>query len=369
MKMKRLAAILLSGLLAVSMAGCGSSGGNSNADSGDNASASSGKDTEDSSSSSGGESSDSSSGGASSELPDISGEDLSGLTIGFSMSNGSGDSYGTSYLNTLNSFADEMGFELILLDAVGDVTKQANQIQDLITQQPDVIVVWPMNSESAVTSVRAIQNAGIPVITANTNVVESGEQYLEGYVGPFNVEEAKLTATQMVEDLGGEGNILFINGKQGYSTSDERKQGLEEAIEGTSIKIIEEQPDEGSREKAQQVMENYLVKYGEGEIDAVFAQDDNGAIGAYNAVESAGRVGEFPIYAGATGDYGTISYIEQGLIRATAVQSPVIDAETALTWAVWMALGNELPGFYNYIETPLATSDNISTLDIAEWES
>ena len=285
------------------------------------------------------------------------------------MSNGSGDSYGTSYLNTLNSFAEDMGFELILLDAVGDVTKQTNQVQDLITQQPDVIVVWPVNSESAVTSVKAISDAGIPVITANTNVVESGEQYLEGYVGPSNVEEAKLTATQMVEDLGGEGNILFINGKQGYSTSDERKQGLEEAIEGTNIKIVEEQPDEGSREKAQQVMENYLVKYPEGEISAVFAQDDNGAIGAYNAVESAGRVGEFPIYAGATGDYGTISYIEQGLIAGTAVQSPVIDAQTALTWAVWMALGNELPAFYNYIETPLATPDNIASLNIAEWES
>ena len=101
----------------------------------------------------------------------------------------------------------------------------------------------------------------------------------------------------------------------------------------------------------------------------MFAQDDNGAIGAYNAVESAGRVGEFPIYAGATGDYGTISYIEQGLIAGTAVQSPVIDAQTALTWAVWMALGNELPAFYNYIETPLATPDNIASLNIAEWES
>ena len=116
-------------------------------------------------------------------------------------------------------------------------------------------------------------------------------------------------------------------------------------------------------------MENYLVKYPEGEISAVFAQDDNGAIGAYNAVESAGRVGEFPIYAGATGDYGTISYIEQGLIAGTAVQSPVIDAQTALTWAVWMALGNELPAFYNYIETPLATPDNIASLNIAQWES
>ena len=269
---KRLAAILLSGLMAVSLAACGGEAGSAGESGGTTSEGSAGGSEEDSSSSSSG-------GPASatdSELPDISGEDLSGITIGFSMSNGSGDSYGTSYLNTLNSFAEDMGFELILLDAVGDVTKQTNQVQDLITQQPDVIVVWPVNSESAVTSVKAISDAGIPVITANTNVVESGEQYLEGYVGPSNVEEAKLTATQMVEDLGGEGNILFINGKQGYSTSDERKQGLEEAIEGTNIKIVEEQPDEGSREKAQQVMENYLVKYPEGEISAVFAQDDKG---------------------------------------------------------------------------------------------
>lgn len=168
---KRLAAILLSGLMAVSLAACGGEAGSAGESGGTTSEGSAGGSEEDSSSSSSG-------GPASatdSELPDISGEDLSGITIGFSMSNGSGDSYGTSYLNTLNSFAEDMGFELILLDAVGDVTKQTNQVQDLITQQPDVIVVWPVNSESAVTSVKAISDAGIPVITANTNVVESGE--------------------------------------------------------------------------------------------------------------------------------------------------------------------------------------------------
>lgn len=303
---------------------------------------------------------------ADAELPDISAYDISEITIGFLMSNGSSDSYMTAYYNHLPVFAEEMGFNLIAMDAVGDVTKQTIQVQDMITLAPDVIVLWPMNSETAVTYVKAINESGIPCITANTNVVSSGEDYIEGFVGPSNVEEAYQTALQMIEDIGTEGNVFYISDKIGYSTTNERKQGFDNAIADTDIVLVDEQADEASRDKAQQIMENWLVTYGEGEIDAVFCMDDNGAIGAYNAVVAANRVGEFPIYCAATGDSGTLTYIENGYICGTAVQSPYIDSESALTYAVWIALGNELPAFYCYIETPIATPENLATIGAEE---
>lgn len=333
MSMKRFVAMLCAGAMVLTMTACGSSGGDST----------------------GGESAEGSEGS--------SGGDI---VIGMTVNNAGADPYQTAYYSAAEAYAEEIGVDLRLLDPVGDVTKQQNQVQDLIGMGCDVIVLWPTNSESGVAMVRQINAAGIPVMSANTNVDESGKEFLECYVGPSNVQEGKLTAEQMIADIGEDAKILYIDGQAGYSTSAERRQGLDEAIEGTNIEVLESQISDGNREKAQQVMENYLVKYPEGSVDAVYCMDDNIAIGAINAMQSAGRT-DLKVYAAACGDYNTLTYIENGQLRATAMQSPIIDAQTALDYAVRIANGEEIAEFDNYMETPVATADNIESLNIEPW--
>ncbi|MBP3311210.1 MAG: sugar ABC transporter substrate-binding protein, partial [Butyricicoccus sp.] len=219
---------------------------------------------------------------------------------------------------------------------------------------------------AGVALVKSINKAGIPVMSANTNVAESGKEYLECYVGPSNILEGKQTAEQMVADIGSDAKILYIDGPTGYSTSAERRQGMDEGIAGTNIEVVESQTGEGNREKSQQVMENYLVKYPEGSIDAVFCMDDNTAIGAINAMEAAGRT-DIKVYAAACGDYNTLTYIKEGKLRATAMQSPIIDAKTTLDYAVRIAKGEKMEEFENFMETPVATADNIDSLNIDPW--
>lgn len=330
MRKKRLVSMLCVGAMALSLTACGSSGGDSSA---------------------------SGSGGGAAN---------GDIVIGMTVNNAGADPYQTAYYSAAEEYAKELGVDLKLLDPVGDVTKQQNQVQDLIGMNCDVIVLCPTNSESGVAMVRQINAAGIPVMSANTNVEESGKEYLECYVGPSNVLEGKQTAEQMIEDIGTDAKILYIDGQAGYSTSAERRQGLDEAIEGTNIEVLESQISDGNREKAQQVMENYLVKYPEGSVDAVFCMDDNIAIGAINAMDAAGRT-DIKVYAAACGDYNTLTYIESGKLRATAMQSPIIDAQTALDYAVRIAKGEEIAEFDNFMETPVATADNLDSLNIEPW--
>lgn len=277
------------------------------------------------------------------------------------------DPYQTSYYDTMVSYAKEKGVDLQILDPKGDATTQANQIQDLINMKCDCIIVWPVNGETAVASVRAIDKAGIPCMTANTNVAEAGEEYIKCYVGPSNVEEGKQTTLEMVNQIGKDARIVEITGPAGYTTALERSQGLQEGIEGTNIQVLDSQTCEGNREKAQQVMENYLVRYGKGEIDAVYLPDDNAAVGAWNAVEAAGRQDDVKIFAAAAGSYETLEYIKEGKIAATSMQSPHFDAQEALDMAISLAAGEEPKEFYNYIETPLATQETVDSLDLEEW--
>ncbi|WP_411337368.1 sugar ABC transporter substrate-binding protein [Ruminococcus gauvreauii] len=289
------------------------------------------------------------------------------VKIGMVVNYAGQDPYQTSYYDTMVAYAKEKGVELQILDPKGDSTTQANQVQDLINMKCDSIIIWPVNSEAAVASARAVQKAGIPCMTANTRIAEDGEEFIECHVGPSCVEESQLTAEEMVRQLGEDIRIVEIAGPAGYSSAMERTEGMKLGIEGTNVELLDSQTGEGNREKCQQIAENYLVKYAPGELDAIFVYDDNGAYGAWNAVEAAGRQGDVKIYAGASGSYGTLEYVRDGKIAATVMQSPYYDAETALDMAIRLAKGEKPESFDNNIETPLATRENADTLDMEEW--
>ncbi|MCH1981508.1 sugar ABC transporter substrate-binding protein [Ruminococcus sp. OA3] len=272
------------------------------------------------------------------------------------------DPYQTSYYDTMVAYAKEKGVDLQILDPKGDATTQANQVQDLINMKCDSIIIWPVNSEAAVASARAANKAGIPCMSANTRIAESGDEFIKCHVGPSCIEESKQTAQEMVKQIGEDAKIVEIAGPAGYSAALERSQGLEEGIEGTNIQILDSQTGEGNREKCQQIAENYLIKYGKGELDAIYVYDDNGAYGAWNAVEAAGRQDDVKVYAGASGSFGTLDYVKDGKIAATVMQSPYFDAETALDMAIRLADGEEPENFDNSIETPLATADTADSL-------
>lgn len=276
------------------------------------------------------------------------------------------DAYQSAYYDTMVSRAQELGVDLQILDPAGDAMKQQNMVQDLISMKCDVIIIWPANSETAIAEVKACSEAGIPVVAANTDVAEEGKQYVACFVGPSNRLEGENAGKAMVEEIGTDAKIVEISNMAGYTASIERMGGMHDALEGTNIEILDSQPGEANREKAQQVMENYLVKYAPGTIAAVFCYDDTTAYGALNALEAEGR-DDVKVYAAAAGNYETINYVKKGKIRAISMQSPIIDASTTLDMAVAIA-GGETPAEYlNFIETPAVTEANIEEVALEPW--
>ena len=113
-----------------------------------------------------------------------------------------------SMKDVAEEYAKELGVDLTVVSADDDVTKQNNDINDMITSGIDALIVNPINAEGIAPSIEACTNAGIPVITVDRNINEG----YTAYVGRDNEEMGRLVGEALVELLGGkdaaEGTIL-----------------------------------------------------------------------------------------------------------------------------------------------------------------
>ncbi|HKJ95021.1 MAG TPA: sugar ABC transporter substrate-binding protein [Gammaproteobacteria bacterium] len=282
---------------------------------------------------------------------------LSEIRIGVTQNNAGVDSYQTTYEKTLKSYSEELGVQAIVLDPQGDPARQNNQIQDLIAQQVDVLIVWPTNAKAVVPWVHRAKAAGIPVVITNSQIDESGRPYIAAFSGPNTREEGRVAGRMLTKALDGKGNVVVINGKPGYATAVNREKGFYDVVKKEKgIKVLDAQPADWNRAKAQSVMENFITKYGK-KIDGVFAADDNMGVGALNAIKAAGLGGKIKL-VGATNFAVGYDAIKAGDYYGSVVQSPVTDAKNAIQVAIKVAEGQDVPKL-SYIDTPPITQDNI----------
>ncbi|MEE4118967.1 MAG: sugar ABC transporter substrate-binding protein, partial [Paracoccaceae bacterium] len=209
--------------------------------------------------------------------------------IGITQNNVGVDSYQTTYEQAFIAAAEENDMvEAVVLDAGGDVARQIAQIEDLIQQEVDAMIIWPTNGEAVIPAVRKAQQAGIPVIITNSNIAEQGFDFIASFSGPDNITQGARSAEIMCDkfkEMGieNEAQIVQISGQPGYTTAIERAKGFEDRLPEVcpNVTLMETQPGDWNREKAQKVMEAFLVKYDD--IDGVYSGDDNMGVGALNA--------------------------------------------------------------------------------------
>lgn len=284
------------------------------------------------------------------------------MQIGITQNNVGVDSYQTTYEQAFIAAADaNPDVEVIVLDAGGDVARQIAQLEDLIQQEVDAIIIWPTNGEAVIPAVRKAFKADIPVIITNSNIDEQGFDFVRSFSGPDNIEQGARAAEIMCDkfkDMGieAEARVVQISGQPGYTTAIEREKGFVDHLPEVcpDVTLVETQPGDWNREKAQQVMEAFLVKYDD--IDGVYAGDDNMGVGALNAAKAAGRDGI--VFVGATNFGVGYDAMADGDYWGSIYQSPVDDAEAALQTAIDVLNGEDVP-FLNYFDTPKITQDNM----------
>lgn len=227
--------------------------------------------------------------------------------------------------NSIQEEAEARGIKLIYTDANGDTAKQVSDVEDIVTQKPDVILMAPREYDGVGPALEAAKEAGIPVLLLDREAAGvPGEDYL-AFVGADFYWEGQECAKKLVERFGTEEevNVVQITGTPGSSVAIDRQKGFEDELaKYDNFNIIATQNGEFTRSIAQSAMENIIQAQGD-EIDAVYGHDDECAIGAIQALKAAGlKPGEDIAVVGVGGFKDACVCIQNGEMDGTVLCSP-----------------------------------------------
>ncbi len=248
----------------------------------------------------------------------------------------------------ITTLASENDTKTIISDAQNDASKQSNDMDDLIQQKVDVILVNPVDSSAIQNAVESANAANIPVITIDRS--SDGGEVLT-FVTSDNVKGGEMAANFIVEKVGKGAKVAQLEGTPGASATRERGEGFEN-IAKNDLDIIQSQTADFDRAKGLTVMENMLQS--NSDIQAVFAQNDEMALGAAEALKSVGK--KDVIVVGFDGNDDGIKAVSEGKIAATIAQQPVEMGKLSLQAA------------YDYFEGKDISPKIDSPLELVEYK-
>ncbi|MGL6023682.1 MAG: ribose ABC transporter substrate-binding protein RbsB, partial [Cetobacterium sp.] len=182
------------------------------------------------------------------------------------------------------SKAKEMGHEIVVLDSQNDPSKELGNVEDLLVNKIDVLLINPTDSDAVVSAVKAANRKKIPVITLDR---ASNGGNIVTHIASDNVAGGELAGNFILEKLAEKSNkVVELEGIPGTTAARDRGNGFNKAING-KLNIVSKQAADFDRTKGLNVMENILQA--QSEINAVFAHNDEMALGAFKAIEASGR--------------------------------------------------------------------------------
>lgn len=229
---------------------------------------------------------------------------------------------------------DDIDFKLL---EAADADSQAQQIEQVISEKPDVLVVLPQDGEALTPVAQKAEAAGIPVV--NIDRLFTQPDAATATILGDNYQIGVLAAEYIGDELKCKGKVVEIQGLAGISVTDERTKGFEDTIKKTcpdgGIEVVAQQPADFNPDKGLTVMENILQS--ENEIDAVYTHDDDMAQGVVQAIRNADRDDEM-FLTGVGGSQAAMDQIKEGgLYRATFLYNPNM-AASAVNMARLIAL-------------------------------
>ena len=215
--------------------------------------------------------------------------------------------------------AAELGVEIIWIgpDKETDVVQQINIVEDMIGKGVNAIVMAACDQDALVDVVKSAQSKGIPVVTIDSGI---NSDDAVSFVATDNVAGAEAAARELAKLIGESGPVGLIPFVKGAATSELREEGFKKGIAAfPNIQLADTQYCDSDVAKAMDVTEDMLTAHPD--LKGVFATNEPAAIGAVQAVESAGKGGDFKIVAfDASPDQ--LTALERGTIHALVVQNP-----------------------------------------------
>ena len=233
--------------------------------------------------------------------------------------------------------AKDMGMELVVLDSQNDPAQELANVEDLLTQGVSLILINPTDSDAVGNAIIAANNKNVPVVTLDRGA-NQGE--VVSHIASDNVAGGVMAGEHIVSLLGGKGKVVELEGIAGTSAARDRVQGFNDAIAGTEIEVVAKQVADFDRTKGLSVMENILQA--QPEIDAVFAHNDEMALGAQKAIEASGRE---IIIVGFDATDDAVAAVKEGKMSATVAQQPSLIGELGVETAKKILDGESVEDF------------------------
>lgn len=180
--------------------------------------------------------------------------------------------------------ASAQGIDLVVVACEMDPARQVAQFEDFITQRVSAILAAPCDSDAIVPSVRAAEQAGIPVFTAD---IASRGGTIVSHVASDNVEGGRLAARTLATLIGARGDVIIIDHPEVASVQDRTRGFDEELAKYPGVRVVQRPSASGQRARAMAAMEDMLQAHRS--LKGVFAINDDSALGALAVVEAASR--------------------------------------------------------------------------------
>lgn len=258
------------------------------------------------------------------------------IVVGFSQI-GAESEWRTANTNDVKAAAERAGVELKFSDAQQKQENQIKAIRSFISQKVDVIGFVPIVETGWDNVLREAKRAKIPVVIMDRDLKVSDDSLYAAKIGTDSVEEGRRAFRWIDEYVaknnikprngGDKLNIVILEGTVGASAAVGRSKGFNEAFNASPNKdkfnILASQTGDFTRQKGQEVMESFLKSYRD-DIDILFAQNDDMALGAIQAIEAAGlKPSKDIIIVGADAVKGMFQAMIDGKANATVECNPL----------------------------------------------
>ena len=210
------------------------------------------------------------------------------LVVGFSQI-GAESGWRSAETTSIKETATKLGITLKFSDGQGKQENQIKAIRSFIAQKVNGIILAPKVETGWDTVLKEAKKAKIPVVLVDRGIKVSDPTLYTTLIASDFVAEGRQAGEWLAKKLNGKGNIVELQGTPGAAPAIDRKKGFEEAISKfADLKIIKSQTGNFTITDGKQVMEAFLKADGD-KINAVYAHNDDMAIGAIQAIEAAGK--------------------------------------------------------------------------------
>jgi galactofuranose transport system substrate-binding protein len=267
---------------------------------------------------------------------------------------------------SIKETAEQLGVELRFLDAQQKQENQIQAIRKFIVQRVDVIGISPIVETGWNEVFQEAKNAGIPIILVDRRA-DVPDRFYVSYLGSDFLEEGRNAARSMAEVVNGRANIVELFGTIGSAPANDRYAGFREILQKyPQMQIIDSQSADFTRARGREVMTAFLEKHGS-TITAVYAHNDDMALGAIEAIEEYGlKPGTDIKIVSIDASRGAFEAMIAGKLNATIECNPLLGPQF-FELALKVVNGKTVPKWVPSIESIFFPEDASTTLPTRKY--